>query len=360
MFKILKKLINRIENKKNYQARLEKISFKVVSRPDNVDKKLIWVLPALNYPCGGNIVGHNYVDTINALQYKGFKSEVLYSQVLDFKPTLFEYTSQLKTDLTADPKKDFFVIPEVFALSNAVSLAEQNIPYAISVLNGYLMDLEINIGLGDFDQLEHVYEKAAFIISVSDDTTANIKLAFPKCADKIIQASYVIDKAKMVPIAEKQNIITYMPRKLGRHSQLFLILLGNKLPKHWKVMPIDGVTEQTVYDIFTQSKIFLSFSEFEGLAMPPVMAALSGNLVIGYTGEGNKEYFHLPCFEEVMQGDIKDFVQKLLKAVERYDNNQVTIDMASIDFLKNKFSEQALNSFLKNMLDHVDDAFDKT
>jgi hypothetical protein len=357
LFKILKKLIQKIENKKNLQKRLEKISFKIVNRPSGADKKLIWVLPALNYPCGGNIVGHNYVDTINALQYKGFKSEVLYSQLLDFKPTLFKYSSELKTDLTVDPKKEFFVIPEVLALSNAVSLAEQNIPYAISVLNGYLMDMEVNIGIGDFNQLEHVYEKAAFIISVSEDTTANIKLAFPKCANKIIQASYVIDKAKMLPIVEKQNIITYMPRKLGRHSQLILLLLGNKLPKNWEVMPIDGVSEQAVYDIFTKSKIFLSVSEFEGLAMPPVMAALSGNLVIGYTGEGNKEYFHLPCFEEVMQGDIKDFVEKLLEAVKRYDNDQVTIDMPSIEFLKNKFSEHALSSFLKNMLDHVDDAY---
>jgi hypothetical protein len=352
--KIINKLINKFKNKKLYETRLSKVSFTPATRSSTSGKKLIWVLPALRYPCGGNIVGHNYVDAINAMHYKGYSSEVLYSQEPDFKPTLFKYSSQLKTDLTADPKKEFFVIPEVFALSNTASLIEHQIPYAISVLNGYLMDMEINMGFGDFDALERVYEHAAFIISVSEDTTANIKLAFPKCADKIINAPYVIDKAKLAPVEQKQNVITYMPRKLPRHSQLVLLLLGNKLPKHWQVMPIDGVTEQEVYDIFTRTKIFMSFSEFEGLAMPPVMAALSGNLVIGYTGEGNKEYFHLSCFEEVMQGDVKDFVDKLLKAVDRFDQNQYQIDMQAVEYLKNKFSDQALNLFLKNMLDKVD------
>ncbi len=356
MLKIVEKIVNKFKNKKLYESRLSTVNFTLATRPSNASKKLIWVLPALRYPCGGNIVGHNYVDAINAMHYLGYSAEVLYSQEPSFQPTLFKYHSPLKTDLTADPKREFFVIPEVFALSNTASLIENNIPYAISVLNGYLIDMEINMGFGDFDALERVYEKAAFIISVSEDTTANIKLAFPKCADKIINAPYVIDKAKLAPVSEKQNVITYMPRKLPRHSQLVLLLLGNKLPKHWQVMPIDGVSEQEVYDIFTRTKIFLSFSEFEGLAMPPVMAALSGNLVIGYTGEGNKEYFHLSCFEEVMQGDVKDFVDKLLKAVARFDQNQYEIDMQAVEFLKNKFSDQALNVFLKEMLDHVDHA----
>lgn len=224
------------------------------------------------------------------------------------------------------------------------------------MLNGYIMEMEVAMGLGDFNQLERVYEQAAFLISVSDDTTANIKLAFPKCADKIIKAPYVIDKAKCIPLAQKKNTITYMPRKLARHSALVLHLLGNKLPKHWQLVPIDGVTEQTVYDIFTESKIFLSFSELEGLAMPPVMAAMSGNLVIGYSGEGNKEIMHLSCFEEVMCGDIKDFVEKLLKAVERFDQNQVDIDYQAIDYLSNKFSQHALDAFLKQLMDHVDQA----
>lgn len=354
--RVLDKLIKKFTTKKLEALRKKEVVYSVVNRTPNHAKKIVYALPALRYPCGGNIVANNYVDVINALQYKGFTAAVLYAQEPSFNPTLFKYNSPLKTDLTFDPAKEFIIVPEIFALSNTRTLIENRIPYAISVLNGYIMELEMSIGFGDFTQLQRVYEQAAFIISVSDDTTANIKMAFPKCADKIIKAPYVIDKAKCIPLAQKKNTITYMPRKLARHSALVLHLLGDKLPKHWQLVPIDGVTEQEVYDIFTESKIFLSFSELEGLAMPPVMAAMSGNLVIGYSGEGNKEIMHLSCFEEVMCGDIKDFVEKLLKAVERFDQNQVEIDYQAIDYLSNKFSQHALDAFLKELMDHVDHA----
>ena len=88
--------------------------------------------------------------------------------------------------------------------------------------------------------------------------------------------------------------------------------------------------------------------------MPPAMAAMSGNRVIGYTGEANKEYFHLPCFEEVNCGDIKDYVTKILKAVERFDNDEEEIDNDSIAYLKELFSEDIQKQFIRQLIDQVD------
>lgn len=357
--RLLNKLSNiealrtKIRAKKSEYLSRTRVKYSVVSASSRVQKRLIFVLPVLHYPCGGNIVTHNKADAIHALGYRETTAEVMYPQELDFSPTLFPYSAPIKRDLTIDVTQDFVVVPEAFVLINTPSLIEQKIPYAINVLNGYLMDLELIDQLGDFEALSLAYQHAAFIISISEDTTENIKMVFPECADKIIQASYVIDKAKQAPLEQKENIITYMPRKLSRHSQLVLFMLGKKLPAHWRLVPIDGVTEAEVYAIFTRSKIFLSFSEFEGLAMPPVMAALSGNLVIGYTGEGNKEYFHLPCFEEVMSGDLKTFVDKLLKAVERFDRQEYQIDQSAIAHLTERFSQQRLKTFLKTLIDRV-------
>jgi hypothetical protein len=357
------KLLNKLSNIENLKKKIRikkseylsrtRVKYTAVSGEANGQKRLIFVLPVLHYPCGGNIVTHNKADAINTLQYQNTLAEVMYPQELDFSPTLFPYTSPIKRDLNIALGNDFVIVPEAFVMINTPSLIEQNIPYAINVLNGYLMDLEIIDDLGTFDELSRAYRHAKFIISISEDTTENIKLVFPECADKIIQASYVIDKAKQIPLEQKENIITYMPRKLSRHSQLVLFMLGKKLPPHWRLVPIDGVTEAEVYTIFTRSKIFLSFSEFEGLAMPPVMAALSGNLVIGYTGEGNKEYFHLPCFEEVMSGDLKAFVDKLLKATERFDQAKQPIDQSAIAHLAERFSHQRLKSFLKTLIDRA-------
>jgi hypothetical protein len=145
-----------------------------------------------------------------------------------------------------------------------------------------------------------------------------------------------------------------MPRKSLRHTQLFTLMLNDKLPKNWHLQPIDGVSEAEVYAMFNDSKIFLSFSEFEGLAMPPAMAALSGNFVIGYTGEGNKEYFHLDCFDEVYNGDIRTFIDKTLNAVARFDKGEYKQNMNSINSLADMFSSNSQVRYLKQLMDEID------
>ena len=64
-----------------------------------------------------------------------------------------------------------------------------------------------------------------------------------------------------------------------------------------------------VSKILNKSKIFLSFSELEGLGIPPIEAALAGNKVIGYTKSLGKEYWKKPIFTNVYNGDIKDYCQ---------------------------------------------------
>jgi hypothetical protein len=354
---ITKKIIKRIIEKKNsllWRFLEKEIKYIPINTGSYAKKNIIFTLPALRYPCGGNIVTHSHSDAINLMQYKNFQSQILYPSQPSFSPSLFKHQSDIRRNLNLDPKKDFVVLTEVQVLRNASKLFEAGISYAINVQNGYLMNLEMKSGIGDFKMLQRAYENAAFIISMSKDTTECIELIFPACSNKIIPSFYVIDKATFKPLQEKQNIICYMPRKLAIHTQMFLFFLGDKLPENWKLQAIDGVSEEEVYRILSESKIFLSFSEFEGLAMPPVMAALSGNYVIGYTGEGNKEYFHLPCFSEVECGNLKDFVQKLLSAISRFDREEHQIDKQAIEVLANQFSKAMQIQFLKNLVDIVD------
>ena len=57
--------------------------------------------------------------------------------------------------------------------------------------------------------------------------------------------------------------------------------------------------------------------------MPPIEAALAGNKVIGYTGEGGKEIWHKPIFTEVPNGDILKFVDEILKSLS---DNKISLD----------------------------------
>ena len=60
--------------------------------------------------------------------------------------------------------------------------------------------------------------------------------------------------------------------------------------------------------------------------MPPIEAALAGNKIIGYTGEGGKEIWRKPIFTEVKNGNILDFVNKIITYVKKKhhlkNNNQ--------------------------------------
>jgi len=317
-------------------------------------KNIIFLLPTQVRPAGGSIVAHHQSDSINTIEYKNFSSQVFYPDKVHHLVTNFAHTSSFKRDKIFDIKNDFVIIPEMMVCRYAPELIRLGVKYGIHVQNGYSLGGEVLLGIANFDDLLNTYENAQLIIGNSNDTIENIKTVFPQFSEKIIRSYFVINKSKYQSIENKKNLITYMPRKLGNHSKLVLLFLNDKLPKDWSIKAIDGVTEQQVYDVFFDSKIFLSFSEFEGLAMPPAMAAMCGNRVIGYTGEANKEYFHLACFEEVYCGDIKDFVKKLLEAVERFDNNQETLDLKSIEYLQDFFSDKNQMRYLCELMDVID------
>ena len=108
-----------------------------------------------------------------------------------------------------------------------------------------------------------------------------------------------------------------MSRKLPHHSNLVKDFLLKYLPKNWHIIDLNNLDEKKVYKSLSKSKIFLSFSSFEGLGLPPIEAALAGNFVIGYTGEGGSEYWKKPIFTEINSGDIILFVKKILAQIKK-------------------------------------------
>jgi hypothetical protein len=117
-----------------------------------------------------------------------------------------------------------------------------------------------------------------------------------------------------------------MPRKLAKHAQLVNFFLTNHLPSEWSITPIQNKNEAGVIAALKESAIFLSFCESEGCPLPPLEAALSGNLVVGYTGEGAKEYFHPPIYREVHNGDYINFVACAKEAISQFEEGITSTD----------------------------------
>ena len=53
------------------------------------------------------------------------------------------------------------------------------------------------------------------------------------------------------------------------------------------------------------------------MGLTSLEAALAGNHVIGYTGEGGNEYWQNPLFTKINSGEINKFVLKIVEKVNK-------------------------------------------
>ena len=251
----------------------------------------------------------------------------------NFKYNWFESKINLKQNFDFDKKKDFVILPEIFAhLANEL-LTKKKVEYAIFVQNGYSIN-----STNDEQNLFKAYKNAKFILTGSRDTYDCVKLKFPELKTKILKVSYSLDLGE-INFNKKSNIITYTSRKLPQHSNLVISYLKPYLPKRWILKNLNNLSYEKYLSILKKSKIFLSFSSLEGLGLPPVEAALAGNHVIGYTGEGGNEYWREPLFSKVNSGEINKFVLKIVDKIHKTKPNN-NFKIKNYIMLKKKFSKE--------------------
>ena len=117
-----------------------------------------------------------------------------------FENKWFNNEIKIQNNFNFNPKFDFVILPEIFSHLADYYLIKKKIPYAIYVLNGYALQSTSN-----FDLIQKAYRNAKFIMSVSNDTTKCIKLAFPFCSKKIIKQSLSVN-VKKIPNNKKKII----------------------------------------------------------------------------------------------------------------------------------------------------------
>ena len=146
-----------------------------------------------------------------------------------------------------------------------------------------------------------------------------------------------------------------MPRKMGQHSSRVISELNRLIPSGWEIRALDGLSEIDIANNLSESIIFLAFSEFEGLPVPPVEAALSGNIVIGYHGQGGREYWLEPNFIEIQQGDIQAFIEKTLRQINLINLNKLNLEDINhnIEKIQNYFSSENEKEMLLNLVKRI-------
>ena len=249
----------------------------------------------------------------------------------------------LENKLLFSPEKDFIIIPEIWAhFANDLVLSERKIKYAIFVQGSFHMTSS-----DDFKRIKIAYQNAEFIITTSAYSLNFIKSIFPKVKNKILKINLHVGSNEKIKKSSKKNFITCFPRKLPNHFHLLRFYLNDKLPKGWVLDPILNVSNSELKRKIIRSKIFLSFSNFEGFGLPPLEAALLGNKIIGYDGGGGSEYWKEPIFTKIEQGEIYKFGEKIIKNIKNYDSNWLNNTKKQRQNLIKKYS---LNSEKKSLV----------
>ncbi|KXU84934.1 hypothetical protein CI15_21845 [Paraburkholderia monticola] len=219
-----------------------------------------------------------------------------------------EHAAHLISDRDLRPT-DHLVLPEIKAAQLARILVPRGLKYSIFVQNGYYLR-DRDRGCTD-DDVDHAYQNASAILSISEDTSSLISLHYPDLTSRIVRVFCSVDDSVFNVDGKKRNLVTYMPRKNGAHAAAVVFALKKRLPPGWEIRAIDGMNQTEVAALLKESRIFMSFSGLEGLGLPPVEAALCGNYVIGYHGGGGREYWASPNFEEIAVGDLEAFVRRV-------------------------------------------------
>ncbi len=271
--------------------------------------RITYLCPSDSSPTGGIKVIYRHAELLSA---HGVASYIFHPDKPEFNAAWFKHKATVRRERRFDAKQDFVVIPEVGARLFGDTCLQGNIKYAIFVQGGYLISKDLPPAAEG--NLRGIYEGAALIASISEDTTAMIRLTFPGIAEtKIVRLLPGIGD-RFSP-GFKKKVITFMPRKLPLHAERLCFLLRQHLPADWSLVSIHDRSEDDVAALLAESSIFLSLCDQEGLPLPPLEAAFAGNIVVGYTGQGAKEYFHQPIFREVINGDYRTYVASVLQAI---------------------------------------------
>ncbi len=307
-------------------------------------KNIVYFCPKVNIPIGGVKVIHRHCESIQAM---GGRSEIFYCWGDAERVDWFRHNARIRTD-NRFGRDDLVLLPESLVGDVWAQLKALNIDYGLFVQGGYLV-----AGATNPNDLASCYAHAKVIVCISEDAIRCVLHLFPDCADKIVRVIYSVDDA-LFRAREKEKLITYVPRKMPEHSALVISMLRRRLPPSWSIQPIQDMSEAEVAATLGRSRIFLAISELEGLPVPPVEAAFSGNFVIGYTGQGGKEYWHAPVFEEIETSDVVAFAQAVQRRVDEIETHGAQVDENLLFMLKHRFSVELERKALAALMARIE------
>lgn len=125
----------------------------------------------------------------------------------------------------------------------------------------------------------------------------------------------------------KERRIALMPRR-RREDLLGAVQLVRRSGRldGWEIVLIDGMTQHQVADELARAAIFLFGAEREGVGLPGAEAMASGCYVVGFTGDGAKEYMLPDHASVIADSDVVGMCDRTLEAMDWFDHSREVFD----------------------------------
>ena len=164
--------------------------------------------------------------------------------------------------------------------------------------------------------------RLAAVLTVSDDSAALLRYAFPSIPVHV--ARVVVDRNVFHPGPRPpgRRIAYLTHRRPGEREQLRHLLRARGVLDGWTLAPIAGRTERQTAAIMRDSAVFLSFSQLDGFGLPPAEAMACGSYVVGYPGQGGREYFDPAYCAPVPDGDLLAYARAVEQAIADHDHDR--------------------------------------
>jgi glycosyltransferase involved in cell wall biosynthesis len=324
--------------------------------------KIYFICPQNKFASGGvkqiykmvEILNNNGFNAVLLLKKNGkekwFNSKVsIETSPYLFKKIKYSYTRKkinfwrkivlhyLKLKSLKFQKNAILVFPEIYGPN--ISSLEPEIQKVIFNQNCYYSFEHFSL----FDDVENnIYKNPKLIATIvaSNDAKKYLKFAFPKIRIKKMRLG--IDENIFTYSSAKKKQIAFMPRKLQNDVvQVINILKSRHKIDDWEFVPIENKSEKEVAEIMKESAIFLSFNHKEGFGLPPAEAMACGCIVIGYKGQGGKDYFNENYSYPIDDGDISTFAETIEKVATEFFINESSFlkkGKETSDFILNEFN----------------------
>ena len=129
-----------------------------------------------------------------------------------------------------------------------------------------------------------------------------------------------VDTSAFVP-REKRHLVALMRRKRHVEGEAVMQLVRRANVGGWEVAAIEQMDQSTVAQVLGEAAIFLSFSSEEGFGLPPAEAMAAGCYVVGYTGDGGREFMDASWCSPINDQDIVAFAAEVARVMRQWNDD---------------------------------------